>query len=67
MNNVVSQTNYLFRLDVGFAVGRHTPYKYIIINVHYLCTVKDDNSGNQLLVSRTPYVITSLKKASSMF
>ncbi|CAF1617266.1 unnamed protein product [Adineta ricciae] len=38
--------------DVGFVVGRNTPYKFIIVNLHYLSIVTDDNSGNQLLVSR---------------
>lgn len=43
-------------LDVGFPVGRNTPYKYIIINIHYLSSVINDKSGNQLMMSRKPYV-----------
>ncbi|CAF0855130.1 unnamed protein product [Adineta ricciae] len=40
--------------DVGFVVGRNTPYKYIVVNIHYMSKLKNDNSGNQLLLSRTP-------------
>jgi peptidylglycine monooxygenase len=40
--------------DVGFAVGRNTPYKYIVLNIHYLSIIKNDNSGNQIIFSRTP-------------
>ncbi|CAF1192501.1 unnamed protein product [Adineta steineri] len=40
--------------DVGFAVGRNTPYKYIVVNLHYLSILKNDNSGNQLIMSHTP-------------
>lgn len=46
----------LFFIDVGFAVGRNTPYKYIVVNIHYLSILKNDNSGNQIILSRTPYV-----------
>jgi hypothetical protein len=51
----------MFDLDVGFKVGRNSPYKYIVINIHYLSILKNDNSGNQLLLSRTSYV-NSLNK-----
>jgi len=47
---------YTFHLDVGFKVGRNTPFKYIVINIHYLTILQNDNSGNQLIMSRTPYV-----------
>ncbi|CAF1152901.1 unnamed protein product [Rotaria sordida] len=40
--------------DVGFPVGRNTPYKYIVINIHYLSNVVNDKSGNQLIISRKP-------------
>ncbi|CAF4056558.1 unnamed protein product [Adineta steineri] len=40
--------------DVGFAVGRNTPYKYIVANLHYLAIVAGDNSGNQITLSRKP-------------
>ncbi|CAF4166353.1 unnamed protein product, partial [Adineta steineri] len=40
--------------DVGFAVGRNTPYKYIVANLHYLAIVTGDNSGNQITLSRKP-------------
>jgi hypothetical protein len=48
------KSNILY-LDVGFAVGRNTPYKYIVVNIHYLSILKNDFSGNQLIMSRTPY------------
>lgn len=48
--------------DVGFPVGRNTPYKYIVVNIHYLTTVVNDKSGNQLTMSRKPYVVWALKK-----
>lgn len=41
-------------VDVGFPVGRNTPYKYIVVNIHYLSTVTNDKSGNQLIMSRKP-------------
>lgn len=40
--------------DVGFPVGRNTPYKYIVVNIHYLTTTVNDKSGNQLTLSRKP-------------
>ena len=43
-------------VDVGFAVGRNTPYKHIVVNIHYFSILKNDNSGNQLTLSRKPYV-----------
>ena len=42
--------------DVGVAVGRNTPYKYIVLNIHYLSIIKNDNSGNQIVFTRKPYV-----------
>ena len=42
-------------VDVGFAVGRNTPYKHIVVNIHYFSILKNDNSGNQLTLSRKPY------------
>lgn len=42
-------------LDVGFPVGRNTPYKYIVVNIHYLSSIINDRSGNQLILSRKPY------------
>ena len=47
-------------LDVGFPVGRNTPYKYIVINIHYISAIKNDKSGNQLMISRKPYVYTTI-------
>ncbi len=47
---------YIFDLDVGFKVGRNSPYKYVVLNIHYLSILKNDNSGNQLIMSRKPYV-----------
>ena len=41
--------------DVGIVVGKNTPYKYIVVNIHYLSVLKNDYSGNQLIVSRRPY------------
>ena len=43
-------------LEVGVAVGKDTPYKYIIVNIHYLPIVKNDYSGNQFLMSRKRFV-----------
>jgi peptidylglycine monooxygenase len=40
--------------DVGFPVGRNTPYKFIVLNIHYLAILRNDKSGNQLLMSRKP-------------
>ncbi|CAF0866492.1 unnamed protein product [Rotaria sp. Silwood1] len=40
--------------DVGIAVGRNTPYKYIVVNIHYFAILKNDNSGNQLIMTRKP-------------
>ncbi|CAF1457028.1 unnamed protein product [Adineta steineri] len=40
--------------SVGFAVGRNTPHKYIIINIHYLFIGKRDNFGLQLFMTRKP-------------
>ncbi|CAF4931453.1 unnamed protein product, partial [Rotaria sp. Silwood1] len=40
--------------DVGFPVGRNTPYKYIVVNIHYLSSIVNDKSGNQLIISRKP-------------
>jgi len=53
----MTKNSYIFYLDVGIAVGRNTPYKYIVVNIHYLAIVMGDNSGNQLIVSRKPYVV----------
>jgi hypothetical protein len=47
---------YILDLDVGFKVGRNSPYKYIVLNIHYLSILQNDNSGNQLIMSRKPYV-----------
>lgn len=52
----VTKKNRCSILDVGFPVGRNTPYKYIVVNIHYLSTVVNDRSGNQLVMSRKPYV-----------
>ncbi|CAF1189885.1 unnamed protein product, partial [Didymodactylos carnosus] len=38
--------------DVGFSVGKNTPYKYIVLNIHYLTILQNDKSGNQLLMSK---------------
>ncbi|CAF4777868.1 unnamed protein product [Rotaria sp. Silwood1] len=40
--------------DVGIAVGRNTPYKYIVVNLHYLSILKNDYSGTQLIMTRKP-------------
>jgi len=45
-----------FCLGVGIVVGKNTPYKYIIVNIHYLPIVKNDYSGNQLFISRKRFV-----------
>ena len=39
-------------LDVGFSVGRNTSFKFIVINIHYLSMVSNDQSGIQLLMTR---------------
>ena len=49
-----------FYLGVGIAVGKNTPYKYLIVNTHYLPIVKNDYSGNQFLISRKRFVYTSM-------
>jgi hypothetical protein len=54
--NLNKKKQYSKISDVGFPVGRNTPYKYIIVNIHYLSTVVNDKSGNQLIMSRKPYV-----------
>lgn len=41
-----------FSADVGFAVGRNTAFKHIVVNLHYLAILKNDFSGNQILLSR---------------
>lgn len=46
----------MFDLDVGIKVGRNSPYKYIVANIHYLSIQKNDSSGNQVIMSRKPYV-----------
>jgi hypothetical protein len=53
----MAKKSYIFYLDVGIAVGRNTPYKHIVVNIHYLSVVMGDNSGNQLIVSRKLYVV----------
>ncbi|CAF4235914.1 unnamed protein product, partial [Rotaria magnacalcarata] len=40
--------------NVGFHVGRNTPYKYVVVNIHYLSILKNDYSGNQLIMTRKP-------------
>ncbi|UJR10829.1 hypothetical protein I4U23_015016 [Adineta vaga] len=40
--------------DVGFPVGKNTPYKYIVANIHYLTKTTGDSSGNQIILSRKP-------------
>ena len=56
----VKRSEFLERTErysgVGFPVGRNTPYKYIVVDIHYLPIVKNDKSGNQLMMSRKPYV-----------
>ncbi|CAF4387663.1 unnamed protein product [Rotaria socialis] len=42
--------------NVGFHVGRNTPYKYVVINIHYLSILKNDYSGNQLIMTRKPLI-----------
>ena len=61
-SNETSCRSYWFLsidIDTGFVVGRNTPYKYIVVNIHYLSILKNDNSGNQIILSRTPYVFPS--------
>jgi hypothetical protein len=60
------ENSYRLYLDIGFAVGRNTPYKYIVVNIHYLSILKNDNSGNQLIMSRTMYV-DCLNKIETFF
>lgn len=31
--------------NVAFKVGPKTPYKYIVVNIHYLIKVQNDQSG----------------------
>lgn len=57
----------LFYLDFGIAVGRNTPYKYIIVNIHYVSVVEHDNSGNQLVMSRKPYLYCFYVKVTYSF
>ena len=38
--------------DIGTVVGKNTPYKYLVVNIHFVPIVKNDYSGNQLLISR---------------
>lgn len=40
--------------DVAFKVGRSTPHKYIVVNIHYLKKVSNDRSGLALTFSNTP-------------
>lgn len=40
-------------LDRGIVVGKGTPYKYVVLNIHYLPMVQNDNSGNQIIFART--------------
>ncbi|CAF0797530.1 unnamed protein product [Adineta steineri] len=42
---------FILPKDVGFAVGRNTPYKYIVVNIHYFSLLKNDYSGNQLILT----------------
>lgn len=42
----------MFSADIGIAVGKNTPYKYIVVNVHYLHAVKNDFSGNGVIFTR---------------
>ena len=51
--------------DIGIAVGRNTPYKYIVVNIHYLPTVKNDFSGNEVIFTRKRSVSVSLSDRSS--
>ena len=44
----------------GIAVGKNTPYKYIVVNIHYLPIVKHDYSGNQLIITRKRFVSISI-------
>ena len=45
-----------FVLDIGIVVGKNTPYKYLVVNIHFVPIVKHDYSGNQLLMSRKRFV-----------
>jgi hypothetical protein len=47
-------TKFVFDVDASFPVGRNTPYKYLILNIHYGPIVKNDSSGNQIIFSRKP-------------
>lgn len=39
-------------LDLGVIVGKNTPYKYLVVNIHYLPIVKNDYSGTQIIFGR---------------
>ncbi|CAF1404254.1 unnamed protein product [Adineta ricciae] len=38
--------------DTGFVVGHNTSYKYLVMNIHYLPIITNDNSGIQILFTR---------------
>lgn len=40
--------------DVAFKVGSDTPFKYIVVNIHYLKKVENDVSGLAITVSNKP-------------
>jgi len=48
-----------FPEDIGVAIGKNTPYKYLVLNIHYLPMVKHDYSGNQLIFTRKRLVFFS--------
>ena len=54
------QKLFLSCSGTGIVVGKNTPYKYIVVNIHYLPIVKHDYSGNQLIISRKRFVSTSM-------
>lgn len=56
---IMRKSSIILYVDVGFPVGKNTPYKYIVVNIHYLEKATGDYSGNQIILSRKPYDDTS--------
>lgn len=49
-----NRLNLLKKIDVAYKVGDKTPYKYIVVNIHYLNKVSNDRSGLAITVGSTP-------------
>lgn len=46
--------------DIGIVIGKNTPYRYLVVNIHFVPMVKNDYSGSQLLLSRKRCVKSSI-------